>query len=296
MTQAERGFLLLGCDMGQAEPPLTTAQLRNLRRRARELTAPDDGSRPLDVQDLLALGYSRQQAERIVRLLERTHELDDYLALAREREIFPLSCISPAYPATVRQTLGDDCPAALFYCGHLAVLERRKLSLVGSRRLTPQGAEFAKRVGVLAAQEGFALVTGNAPGADQTAARACLDAGGWVIYFPADALCAHRPEPRTLWLAADGWHLPFSAQRALSRNRLIHALGEKTFVAQCAHGVGGTWSGTEENLRRGYSPVFVHADGSAGAQALQALGAAPVKTEQLVSLDRLWAAQTDFLG
>lgn len=294
MTAAERGFLLLGCDLGQGEPPLTTAQLRHLRRRVRSLDAPEDGSRPLEVADLVSLGYSRQQAERIVRLLEREQALEDYLALGREKEIYPLTCVSPDYPPSLHQRLGDDCPAALFYRGEPEALKRRRISLVGSRRLSPGAAEFAKRVGTLAAREGYALVTGNAPGADQTAARACLDAGGWVICFPADALSQHLPEPRTLWLAADGWHLPFTSRHALSRNRLIHAMGEKTFVAQCAHGTGGTWSGAEENLRRGYSPVFVHADGSAGARALAELGAEPVTTEQLVSLQELQAAQTGF--
>lgn len=44
-------------------------------------------------------------------------------------------------------------------------------------------------------------------------------------------------------------------------------------VAQTSPGFGGTWNGTEENLRRGWSPVFFFDDGSPGAQALIERGA-----------------------
>ena len=91
---------------------------------------------------------------------------------------------------------------------------------------------------------------------------------------------------------AEGYDLPFSAQRALSRNHFIHAMGEKTLVAQCRAGAGGTWDGTTENLRRGWSPVFVSDDGSEGAQALIARGAVPVRT--LSGLDDLQPAQLQF--
>ena len=95
-----------------------------------------------------------------------------------------------------------------------------------------------------------------------------------------------------LYLSEGGWTLPFSAVRALSRNRLIHAMGEKTLVAQTGFGSGGTWNGTLENLRHGWSPVFVHADGSEGALALIARGAEPVR--ELHTLEALCAAQLRF--
>ena len=95
-----------------------------------------------------------------------------------------------------------------------------------------------------------------------------------------------------LFLSEGGWTLPFSATRALSRNRLIHAMGEKTLVAQTGFGSGGTWSGTLDNLRHGWSTVFVHDDGSMGAAALIARGAEPVAA--LTSLRALEPAQARF--
>ena len=49
---------------------------------------------------------------------------------------------------------------------------------------------------------------------------------------------------------------------------------------------------TTENLKRGWSPVFVNADGSEGAEALIARGAVPVRT--LSGLDELQPAQLRF--
>ena len=89
-----------------------------------------------------------------------------------------------------------------------------------------------------------------------------------------------------------GFEFGFSAQRALSRNRFIHAMGEKTLVAQTSFGKGGTWNGSLDNLQHEYSPLFVFDDGSEGARALCARGATPVQA--LTSLQALTPAQLSF--
>ena len=76
-----------------------------------------------------------------------------------------------------------------------------------------------------------------------------------------------------LYLSEDGFDEEFSAQRALSRNRCIHALGRMVFVAQCDLQKGGTWSGTVRNLRFGWSPVACFRDGSEAASQLEQMGA-----------------------
>ena len=95
-----------------------------------------------------------------------------------------------------------------------------------------------------------------------------------------------------LYLAEQAYDAPFSTPRALGRNYLIHAMGEKTLVAQCRAGSGGTWDGTTENLKHGWSPVFVHDDGTPGAGALIERGAAAVRA--LGRLDELQPEQLHF--
>ena len=103
-----------------------------------------------------------------------------------------------------------------------------------------------------AAEEGLTLVSGNARGADRTAQEACLAAGGRVISIVADELSKQARRRNLLYLSEDDFDGAFSTQRALSRNRCIHALGRMVFVAQSDFGHGGTWDGTVKNLRFGW--------------------------------------------
>ncbi|MBQ5773291.1 MAG: hypothetical protein IIW09_00420 [Acetobacter sp.] len=71
----------------------------------------------------------------------------------------------------------------------------------------------------------------------------------------ADELWKHSPGETMLFLSEEDYDSPFSAQRALSRNRCIHTLGRMVFVAQSGMEKGGTWDGTAKNLQFGWSPV-----------------------------------------
>ncbi len=295
MTQVERGVLLLCAELSDGLRPLSTARLRQLKSVVRAAgPAGEDPDRELRMEDLTAIGCREEAAREILALLSREEALARYLSVGREYGIEPLTIRSEAYPARLRARLGDSAPPVLFFRGDRSLLDRPAISLVGSRSLRPDGAAFARRVGELAAREGFVLVSGNARGADQTAQSACLSAGGAVISVVSDELFNHnREDGRILWLCELGWQLPFSAVRARSRNRVIHALGQKTVVAQTGlH--GGTFAGTEENLRHGWSPVFLRRDGTAGAERLLELGAIPCP-EDPASLSSLTDPRLRFL-
>ena len=133
--------------------------------------------------------------------------------------------------------------------------------------------EFAEEVGRQAALQGLVLVSGNARGADKAAQNACLEAGGQVISIVADSLCDHKATANVLYLSESSFDEPFSSQRAISRNRVIHALGRMVFVAQSSLEKGGTWDGTVKNLRSGWSPVACFRDGSEASIRLEQMGA-----------------------
>ena len=101
--------------------------------------------------------------------------------------------------------------------------------------------------------------------------------------------------PNVLWLSEDGFDQTFSALRALSRNRVIHSLGDVTLVAQCTLGKGGTWDGTLKNLHHGYSPVCCYRDESEAMEELIRRGATPVDFVQLESLVTLKKTEQNFL-
>ena len=272
---------------------LSLAQARELSRRARAAgIGEEDPFRDVTVKDVRRLGYSEYEAGHIVSLLGRERQLDGYLLAAEKADVAVITRLDARFPQRLREQLGARCPAALFCRGDLELLQSVCVSVVGSRHLASPGAQFAAQAGRLAAREGFTLCSGDAMGADRTAQEACLRGGGSVLIFPATELVYCPARENVLYAAEGGFELGFSAQRALGRNRFIHAMGEKTLVAQTGFGKGGTWSGSLDNLQHEYSPLFVFDDKSEGAQALCARGATPVQA--LTSLQALTPAQLSF--
>ena len=295
MTGPERGFLLLTSHLGDPlRRPLTVAQFRVLAERMQHRDGePED--RDLTPGDLMALGYGAEMAERIAKLLSEEELLDHYLNRAGKLGCVPITRISGAYPLVVRKRLGLDSPGCLWARGDLELLQEPGVALVGSRELDEGNWKFAAEVGRQAALQGYVLVSGNARGADRTAQESCLAHGGRVISVVADELWKQPLRENVLYLSEDGYEEAFSAQRALSRNRVIHALGLKTFVAQSGLKMGGTWDGTVKNLRFGWSPVFGFRDGSEAMELLFQMGVTPVEMEQLESIYDLTPDQPNFL-
>lgn len=282
MTAAEQGLLLLCCPLEDGLQPLTAGQYRRLRGLVRAHRREEDGNRPLTAADLSAIGCDAAEQERILRLLDRDAALEQALRRWQRLGIGICTRLSPDYPQALKQRLEDDAPAVLFLLGDRSLLQRPCVGMVGSRELSEAGTAFATAVGRLAARNGLALVSGNARGADRMAQAACLKEGGGVIAFVADRLTKQTPKNGVLYVSEDSPERDFSALRALRRNRLIHGIGICTYVAQVQNGSGGTWSGTARNLQAGWSPVFVHDDGSEGARALLELGGRPLPLEQLI--------------
>ena len=228
-------------------------------------------------------------------LLSEERLLDKYLKEAAMCDCAPMSRISDGYPLLLHKRLGLESPGCLWARGDLELLKEPTISLVGSRELREENWRFAVEVGRQAALQGYVLVSGNARGADRAAQDSCLDNGGKVISVVADELWKQPIRENVLYLSEDSYEEAFSAQRALSRNRVIHALGLKTFVAQSGLKTGGTWDGTVKNLRFGWSPVFCCDDGSEATEILCQMGAAAVGMDDLNSIYDLSQNQTNFL-
>ena len=287
MNPRERGFLLLTSQLGNPERrPLSPAQLRTLSRVVSQAT-PTPEDRDLEPRDLTALGYSPDMAHRITALLAEEDLLDHYLLRAKQAGCTPVTRVTPGYPVLLRKRLGEDAPGCLWAKGDLSLLTKPAMALVGSRDIGTDHLAFAREVGRQAALQGYVLVSGNARGADRAAQESCMNAGGEVICVVADELERHTPRRNMLYLSEDGFDLPFTAQRALSRNRVIHCMGLRTFVAQVGYQQGGTWDGTVKNLRFGWSPVYCYDDGSPAVAMLQEMGAEVIELADLHDLSVL---------
>jgi predicted Rossmann fold nucleotide-binding protein DprA/Smf involved in DNA uptake len=285
LNPREAGFLLLTSKLGNPERhTLTVAQFRNLAARM-DCLIVDRPERDLMENDLISLGYNRTMAERIITLLQDEMLLSHYVRQGEKMGCVPLTRVSEEYPQTLRRRLRLEAPGSLWAKGDLTLLQTPAISLVGSRDLREENREFAREVGRQAAFQGYTLISGNARGADREAQESCLQYGGKVISVVADSLQGQQGRENLLYLAEDGYDLPFSGQRALSRNRVIHALPTGgVFVAQCGLQTGGTWNGTEKNLRHNWSPVFCFDDHSQSQQELCNRGANAVTMAELADL------------
>lgn len=295
MNAPEKGFLLLTSHLGdQNRKPLSMAQHRTLARRMQTMERPVE-DRELDVYDLIALGYSRDMGERIIDLLSQEELLEYYISRGKRQGCVPVTRISADYPHILRHRLGLDSPGCLWAKGDLSLLNTPAISLVGSRDLLQENRRFAEEVGIQAAQQGLTLISGNARGADKTAQNACLSAGGRVISIVADELAKHSRQGNVLYVSEDGFDEAFSAQRAISRNRCIHAMGRMVFVAQATLRKGGTWDGTVKNLRHGWSSVICFRDGSEAMAELEQMGAYLLDCADLADLGNLCETSDNFL-
>lgn len=287
MNRREEGFLLLTGHLGNPDrKPLTVAQFRTLAQRVRTMERPKE-NREMTMEDLKAIGYSSAFAEHILMLLSEDMLLTHYLEKGVRLGCRPVTRVSEAYPLSVRKKMGLDSPGCFWARGEIDILSTPMVALVGSRELKDVNRQFAREVGKQAALQGYTLVSGNARGADREAQESCLAFGGKVISIVADELYQQPLRENMLYLSEEAFEEPFSAQRALSRNRVIHSLGSKTFVAQSDFQRGGTWDGTEKNLRNGWSDVYCFRDGSKALDALCAMGATGVGMNDLQDFSAL---------
>ena len=293
MNPREEGFLLLTSHLGTPERRvLTSAQLRQLTRRMAGADIPEE-NRDLSLSDLIHLGYGADMAVRILELLNDEEILHNYLHRAKVCGCVPVTRVSDGYPLILRKRLGEESPGCLWLKGEREILSSPGIALVGSRDISAENQAFAEAVGIRAAEQGLTLISGNARGADRAAQEACLAHGGRVISVIADSLESQPLRERVLYVSEDGFDLPFSSQRALSRNRVIHSWGELTFVAQAKLGSGGSWVGTAQNLRAGWSTVICYRDGSDAMNALEQQGAYLADIHELQDMTAFLNPQLD---
>ncbi len=286
MTPREAGLLLLTSHLGDPErSPLTGAQYWKLSKKILALTPNAD--REVDCDLLLSAGCSQQEADHIMLLLSQNELLETYLRKAARCGYGCLTRLSPGYPRHLLHVMKTHAPAVLWTWGNTDFLQKTLISVVGSRELRSANREFADLAGREIARQGCVLVSGGARGADLTAQEGAAALGGASVVVLPDCFLGHQKDANVLYLCQDSFDLPFTAQRALSRNHLIHALGRITLVAQSSQGRGGTWAGVQANLQHHWSPVYCYQDGSSAAQALCTQGAVSMESRMLPHISEL---------
>jgi DNA processing protein len=234
----------------------------------------------------------------------------------------------PGYPFRLADHLGRSAPPVLYLAGDAALLDRRCVAMVGSRRPTAAAARAARALARGEASGGATVVSGGARGID-TAAHTGALGGGATLAVPAVGaarFCRRAPwrrrrgpgEEAPPGAASRRWcvlgqfppHAPWRTQHALMRNRTIAALSD-VVIAFEPRDCGGTWHTSTAALAMG-KPLFVVSACRRGAKGrglrrLVRLGAVALdagRMPDVAELARLAAdyrpparpAQTDLFG
>lgn len=183
-------------------------------------------------------------------------------------------------------------PALLFAAGEIAVLDRPRVAVIGTRRCSYAGREVARQLGRELADAGVCVVSGLALGIDGAAHAGALDAtvGAPPVAVVATGLDVVYPRRNAeLWRAVarrgvvlseyplgvrpERWRFP-------ARNRIIAGLADVVVVVE-SHAEGGSMHTVESALERGRTvmavPGSVRSPASEGTNALLAAGSAPAR-------------------
>ena len=286
-------ILLVGRLPGDDVEPLKASEFWKLRELAGE---PSRLLGVVEEQLAAGLGLAPELAGRVVALLDRATAMAFELERLGQAGISVLTPSDEHYPRRLVERVGASAPVLLYAAGAVDLLGESGVGVVGSRDVSPEGAQVAGAAAELAARVGVPLISGGARGVDQIAMNAAFEAGGVVVGVLAESLMRKLRsvdirraihEGCTVMCTPYSPEAPFSVGNAMGRNKLIYALSDLTLVVAADVDTGGTWSGATEALRRGFGQVAVwRGPGEGPGNALlEKRGAVPV-----ASLDELETA------
>ncbi len=273
-----------GSEHGERHAPLTQKEYERLTRwllecklRPGDLLGVDPAGR---LGDLIQAGL---EPARVESLFARGTALALALEKWQRSGLWVLSRSDATYPRRLKKKLGQSAPPLLYGAGELSLLDAGGLAVIGSRDASEAALEFTRDVARACASDGLGVVSGGARGVDAAAMQGAGEAGGVVIgVLAADLLRASVnrqnrvgiQSSRLVLISPFNPEAGFNAGNAMARNRYIYALADYALVVESAEGEGGTWAGATENLRHGWTPLYVRTPGeSPGNAALIAKGA-----------------------
>jgi DNA processing protein len=177
----------------------------------------------------------RERVERIIHLMDMF-------------DIGALHIDDGDYPALLKELY--DPPFMLFYRGNVGILERPRVSIVGTRYPTREGAEAAFSFAKDAADGGWTVVSGLALGIDSFAHRGALSASDSatcaVLASGVDGIYPVSNKPLARAILAKGGLIaseyapgtPPAKWRFPARNRIISGLSSATVITDAPEDSG----------------------------------------------------------
>jgi len=236
-----------------------------------------------DISDKLSL--TKPEIDQIEKLFHRAEQLGEELERLAEKKIYVVSRTQENYPAKLKKAMGKNAPAIFFFCGEMDLLNAETVAIIGSREVTEQEEEYAKKHARISAKNGRVIVSGGARGIDSIAQDAALHAGGKVVTYVSDNMVGYIAQnaefilyDRMLVLSSFHPEATFKGYNALERNKYIYASSDYAVVVSSGDGKGGSFKGADDCLKNKYCPLYIKDDefAPAGNKKLIELGGLPV--------------------
>jgi DNA processing protein len=136
----------------------------------------------------------------------------------------------------------ETAPPALIVKGHLSLLDKPAVAMVGARNASAAACRFARQLAQAVGEAGAAIVSGLARGIDTAAHDGAIEtgtiavvAGGLDVYYPAENEARQRAiAERGLLIAEQPPGTEPHARHFPSRNRIIAGLAHGTVVIEAA--------------------------------------------------------------
>lgn len=231
------------------------------------------------------LGLESEQADRLLRLIDRNASLSFELSRYQNMGICAVTRADSAYPKLLKKKLGNSCPPIFYYAGELSLLDRPLVGYVGSRTVTQTDLDFTVEAVRKTVAQGYGVVSGGARGVDTIAGTEALLRGGECVEYLADSLMKKLNSSDTVRKIQGGRLLllsvvkpdaGFHAGIAMMRNRYIYAQSVGTVVIRSDLNKGGTWTGAKENLKHRWCTPLCWDHAYPGNRALIEEGAIPI--------------------
>lgn len=272
---------------GEGVSPLEPKEYSSFAALLRSRQLDPEAILRFEKQDFMqALDMTEEQAERFLRLLDRSASLSFELSKYESMGITVLTRADAAYPKKLKEKLGNACPPLFYAAGNPAIAARSAIGFVGSRSIGDSDILFVQSAVRNVLKNGYAIVSGGAKGCDSIAEEAALDAGGGAIAYLSDSMLRKLRNAKTLQAVQQGALLLLSVAKpdagfntgiAMMRNKYIYAQSDATLIVKSDYNKGGTWSGATENLRNRWALTLCRNHLSyPGNKALIEKGAIPV--------------------
>ena len=252
-------------------------------------------SKIIDPEDILRFGkqdfvqqldMTEIQADRFLRLLDRSASLSFEISKYESMGITVQTRADAAYPKKLKEKLGNACPPLFYAAGDPTIAAQSAIGFVGSRSIGESDILFTQSAVRNVLNNGHIIVSGGAKGCDSIAEETALDAGGAAIAYLSDSMMRKLRNAKTLQAVQQGKLLLLSVVKpdagfntgvAMMRNKYIYAQSEATVIVKSDYNKGGTWNGATENLRNQWALTLCRNHLSyPGNKALIEKGAIPV--------------------